>query len=98
AMIGARHCIGVGNGTDALEFALRAVGVRSGDEVIVPANTFVATAAAVVRIGARPVLVDVEDRQLLIDPDLVGAALTERTAAIVPVHLYGQVAPVERLI
>jgi dTDP-4-amino-4,6-dideoxygalactose transaminase len=96
--IGARHCIGVANGTDAIELALRAVGVRPGDEVILPANTFVATAEAVVRVGAQPVLVDVDDEQLLIDPRLVGAALTERTSAIVPVHLYGQVAPVERLV
>lgn len=98
AAIGARHCIGVANGTDAIELALRAVGVRPGDEVILPANTFIATAEAVVRLGALPVLVDVDDEQLLIDPRQVQAALTERTAAIVPVHLYGQVAPVERLV
>lgn len=96
--IGARHCIGVANGTDALELALRAVGVRPGDEVILPANTFIATAEAVARAGALPVLVDVDDEQLLIDPRRVQEALTGRTAAIVPVHLFGQVAPVERLI
>ncbi|MFF1879646.1 DegT/DnrJ/EryC1/StrS family aminotransferase [Leifsonia sp. NPDC058230] len=97
SFIGARHCIGVGNGTDALEFALRAVGVGHGDEVIVPANTFIATAEAVMRIGATPVLVDVDDEYLLIDPELAVAAITERTRAVVPVHLFGQVAPVEKL-
>jgi dTDP-4-amino-4,6-dideoxygalactose transaminase len=94
---GARHCVGVANGTDALELALRAVGVEAGGEVVLPANTFIATAEAVSRIGARPVLVDVEDEHLLIDPDLVGAAITPRTQAVVPVHLYGQLAPVERV-
>jgi dTDP-4-amino-4,6-dideoxygalactose transaminase len=91
------HCVGVANGTDALELALRAVGVRPGGEVILPANTFVATAEAVARIGAEPVLVDVDEEHLLIDPDRVAEAVTARTQAIVPVHLFGQVAPVERL-
>jgi len=95
--VGARHCVGVANGTDALELALRAVGVERDDEVILPANTFIATAEAVSRIGARPVLVDVDDEYLLIDPDLVARAVTSRTRAVVPVHLFGQVAPVEQL-
>jgi dTDP-4-amino-4,6-dideoxygalactose transaminase len=97
SFVGARHCIGVANGTDALELALRAVGVGHGDEVILPANTFIATAEAVVRLGAVPVLVDVDDKHLLIDPALAIAAITARTRAIVPVHLFGQVAPVEEL-
>jgi dTDP-4-amino-4,6-dideoxygalactose transaminase len=92
------HCIGVANGTDALELALRGVGVRPGGEVILPANTFIATAEAVSRIGAIPVLVDVDPNYLLIDPNQVAAAITKRTQAIVPVHLFGQVAPVEKLI
>jgi dTDP-4-amino-4,6-dideoxygalactose transaminase len=92
------YCVGVANGTDALELALRAVGVGPGGEVILPANTFIATAEAVSRIGAVPVLVDVDEEHLLINPDLVAPALTRRTQAIVPVHLFGQVAPVERLI
>jgi dTDP-4-amino-4,6-dideoxygalactose transaminase len=92
------HCIGVANGTDALELALRAVGVRSGGEVILPANTFIATAEAVSRIGAVPVLVDVDPDYLLIDPDRVAEAITSRTQAIVPVHLFGQVAPVDRIV
>lgn len=92
------YCVGVANGTDALELALRAGGVTAGGEVIMPANTFIATAEAVSRIGAVPVLVDVDEEYLLIDPSLVEAAVTDRTQAIVPVHLFGQVAPVEQLI
>ena len=91
------HAVGVANGTDALELALRAVGVQPGDEVIVPANTFIATAEAVERAGARVVLVDCEDRYLLIDPARVADAATRRTRAVVAVHLYGQAAPVELL-
>jgi len=95
--LGVPHCIGVANGTDALELALRAADVGPGDEVIVPANTFVATVGAVRRAGAKPVLADVDDECLLLDPDPVLAAITPRTKAIVPVHLYGQVAPIEEL-
>lgn len=87
----AAHCVGLGNGTDAVEFALRAVGCGPGSEVVIPANTFVATAEAVVRTGARPVLADVDPDHLLLDPARV--EVTSRTAAIVPVHLYGQMAP-----
>jgi dTDP-4-amino-4,6-dideoxygalactose transaminase len=93
--VGVRHCVGVANGTDALELALRAVGVGPGEEVVLPANTFIATAEAVVRAGATPVLVDVDPRTLLVDPDRLPAALTPRTRAILPVHLFGQLAPVE---
>ncbi len=91
------HCVGVANGTDALELALRAAGVTSAGEVILPANTFIATAEAVSRIGARPVLVDCDPTYLLIDPTKVESAITDRTQAIVPVHLFGQVAPVEQI-
>ncbi|MFC7491318.1 MULTISPECIES: DegT/DnrJ/EryC1/StrS family aminotransferase [unclassified Knoellia] len=94
---GARCCVGVGNGTDALEMALRAVGVGHGDEVVLPANTFIATAEAVVRTGAIPVLVDVDDEALLIDPARVEEVVTARTRAVLPVDLYGQVAPFEQL-
>lgn len=97
AYTGVSHCVGVGNGTDALELALRAAGVTAGDEVILPANTFIATAEAVSRIGASPVLVDVDPDRLLIDPLLVDKAITARTRAVVPVHLFGQVAPMEPL-
>ncbi|HVM27388.1 MAG TPA: DegT/DnrJ/EryC1/StrS family aminotransferase [Mycobacteriales bacterium] len=87
---GADHAIGVANGTDALVVALRALGVGPGDEVVVPANTFVATAEAVVLVGATPRFVDVDPDTLLVTADVVAAALTPRTAAVVAVHLYGQ--------
>jgi dTDP-4-amino-4,6-dideoxygalactose transaminase len=93
---GASHCVGVANGTDALELALRACGVGPAADVILPANTFVATAEAVVRAGAKVVLADV-DEDFLVDPESVRERLTDRTAAAVPVHLYGQMAPMERL-
>ena len=99
AFTGVRHCVGVANGTDAIEIALRALGVGPGDECIVPANTFIATAEAVHRTGAQPVLADcADDGTYLIDPEAVASALTLRTRAIIPVHLYGQMAPVERLV
>jgi dTDP-4-amino-4,6-dideoxygalactose transaminase len=94
---GVTYCVGVANGTDALELALRAAGVRPGHEVILPANTFIATAEAASRIGAVPVLVDVDSTHLLIDPTAVAAAVTAKTKAIVPVHLFGQTAQVELL-
>jgi dTDP-4-amino-4,6-dideoxygalactose transaminase len=97
AYVGTSYCVGVANGTDALELALRAVGVSAGGQVIMPANTFIATAEAVSRVGAVPVLVDVDDHHLLIDPALVERALTPRTQAIIPVHLFGQTAFVEQL-
>lgn len=94
--LGAPHVIGVGNGTDALEMALLALGIGRGDEVIVPANTFVATAEAVVRVGAEVRLVDSGD-DFLMDLDQLESALTPRTRAVIPVHLYGRVVDVERL-
>jgi dTDP-4-amino-4,6-dideoxygalactose transaminase len=97
AFNGVPHCVGVANGTDALELALRAVGVRAGGQVILPANTFIATAEAVARVGARPVLVDCDPQTYLIDVDAALAAVTPSTAAVLPVHLYGQLAPVELL-
>lgn len=96
--IGVTHVVGVSNGTDALELAYRAMGVSAGDEVIMPANTFIATAEAASRIGAVPVFVDVDDQYLLMNPDAVEAAISPRTRAIVPVHLFGQTAPVERIL
>ena len=91
------ECIGVGNGTDALELIFRALGIGPGDEVIVPANTFVATAEAVVVCGARPRFVDVSDETLLMSPGDVAAAIGPSTAAIVAVHLFGQMADVDAL-
>lgn len=92
------HCVGVANGTDALELALRAVGIGPGDEVIVPVNTFIATALAVHRAGATPVFIDCDPVHLLIDPSKIAPAITPRTRAIMPVHLYGQVAPMAEVL
>jgi dTDP-4-amino-4,6-dideoxygalactose transaminase len=98
AFIGTGHCVGVANGTDAIEIALRALDIGAGDECILPANTFIATAEAVCRTGATPVLVDcADDGTYLLDTDAVAAAVTARTRVILPVHLYGQAAPTERL-
>ena len=91
------HCIGVANGTDALELALRALDIGPGDEVVLPANTFIASALAVARAGATPVLVDARDGDLLIDPAAVEAAVGGATRAILAVDLFGQVAPFEAL-
>ncbi len=91
------HCVGVANGTDALELALRALGIGIGDEVVLPANTFIATPLAVVRAGATPVLVDCDPLNYLIDVDQVERAITPRTRAIIPVHLFGQMAPMQQL-
>jgi dTDP-4-amino-4,6-dideoxygalactose transaminase len=87
---GVKECVGVANGTDALELILRGLDLREGDEVIVPANTFVATVEAIVAVGSTPVFVDVEDDTLLVAAANIEAAITERTAAAIAVHLYGQ--------
>ena len=89
---GVPHAVGVASGTDALHLACRAVDLGEGDEVIVPAMTFAATAFAVSLTGARPVLVDVRPEDALIDPTQIEAAITPRTKAIIPVHLYGNCA------
>ncbi|WP_329318719.1 DegT/DnrJ/EryC1/StrS family aminotransferase [Streptomyces sp. NBC_01262] len=94
---GIAHCVGVANGTDALELALRASGVGVGDEVVLPANTFIATAGAVARIGARPVLADCLPGSYLLDPQAALDAVGPATRAVVPVHLYGQCAEVTSL-
>ena len=88
--LGMRHCVGVGNGLDALMLALKALGIGEGDEVIVPSNTFIATALAVTYVGARVVFVEPDIRTFNIDPARIEGAVTERTKAIMPVHLYGQ--------
>jgi dTDP-4-amino-4,6-dideoxygalactose transaminase len=97
AYVGVEHCVGVGNGTDALEFALRALGIGPGDECIMPANTFIATAEAVARTGAAVVLADCHAETALLDVDAAAAAVTPRTRAVLPVHLYGQAADVAGL-
>jgi dTDP-4-amino-4,6-dideoxygalactose transaminase len=90
------HCVGVANGTDAIELTVRALGLGTGDEVIVPANTFIASALGVVRAGARPVIVDCDEYQLL-DPARIEASIGPRTRAVLPVHLFGQIADMEAI-
>jgi dTDP-4-amino-4,6-dideoxygalactose transaminase len=87
---GARHCIGVGNGLDALMLALKALDIGAGDEVIVPSSTFIATALAVTYVGAKVVFVEPDIHTCNIDPARIEGAITEHTRAIMPVHLYGQ--------
>lgn len=85
-----KYCVGVGNGLDALFLALKALGIKEGDEVIVPSNTYIATALAVTYVGATPVFVEPDIRTFNIDPTRIEEAITEKTKAIMPVHLYGQ--------
>jgi dTDP-3-amino-3,4,6-trideoxy-alpha-D-glucose transaminase len=94
AYCGARHAVGVANGTDALTIALRALGVGPGDDVIVPSFTFYASAEAIPPTGARPVFCDVDPETFCVTPETVRAAMTPRTKAVVVVHLFGNVAPV----
>jgi dTDP-3-amino-3,4,6-trideoxy-alpha-D-glucose transaminase len=97
AASGARFAVGVGNGTDAISLLLRAAGIAPGDEVIVPAMTAAFTGLAVIAAGARPIIVDVDPATLTLDPAACDAAVTARTRAIIPVHLYGQGADMVRI-
>ena len=94
---GAEHCVGVASGTAALALMLRAAGIGRGDEVIVPAHTYIASALGVILAGARVVLCDVDEGTGLIDPDAAAAVVGPQTAAILPVHLYGQVCDMPEL-
>jgi dTDP-4-amino-4,6-dideoxygalactose transaminase len=94
---GSAHCAGVANGLDALHLALKALGVGPGDEVIVPSNTYIATWLAVSQCGATPVPVEPDEATYNIDPELIEAAITPRTRVILPVHLYGQPADMDRI-
>ncbi len=96
AFVGAKHCIGVANGTDALELLVRAAGLSGQDEVLVPANSFIASALGVQRAGATVRFVDCDDDGL-IDVESCAARATAKTRAVLPVHLYGQCAPMERV-
>lgn len=91
------YCVGCGNGLDALMLALKALGVGQGDEVIVPSNTYIATALAVTYVGATPVFVEPEIETFLINPELIESAITEKTKAIMPVHLYGQACDMDKI-
>src|SRR3989440_4573927 len=95
--IGTKHSIGVGSGTDALQLAIRACGVSGGDEVITVSHTFFATVEAILYANARPILVDVDEKTMLMDPAAVAAAITPRTKAIIPVHLYGRTVDIKPL-
>lgn len=85
-----RYCVGTGNGLDALMLALKALNIKEGDEVIVPSNTYIATALAVTYVGAKPVFVEPDIRTFNIDPSKIEEKITDRTKVIMPVHLYGQ--------
>lgn len=87
---GTKYCVGVGNGLDALMLSLKALDIGKGDEVIVPSNTYIATALAVTYVGATPVFVEPDIRTFNINPSLIEESITKRTKAIIPVHLYGQ--------
>lgn len=97
AFVGVRHCIGVASGTDALLIAMMSLGIGADDEVITTPFTFAATAEMIVLLGAKPVFVDVEPDTCLIDARLIGAAITPRTRALMPVSLYGQVADMDAI-
>ncbi|SDE81001.1 DegT/DnrJ/EryC1/StrS family aminotransferase [Sporomusa acidovorans] len=97
AYCGVKHCIGVGNGLEALHLVLRAWNIGAGDEVIVPANTYIATWLAVSYAGAVPVPVEPDEHTFNINPDKIATAVTKRTKAIIPVHLYGQAANMQKI-
>lgn len=97
ALVGGRHCVAVNSGTSALWIALLGLGIGPGDEVIVPSFTFAATANSVALVGATPVFADIEPDTFCLDPEAVEAAITPRTAAIMPVHLYGHPAAMDRI-
>ncbi len=98
AYVQAKHCVGVANGLDGLHLALRACGIGAGDEVIVPSNTYIATWLAVSQVGAVPVPVEPDARTCNLDPARLAAAITPRTRAVMPVHLYGQPADMDAIL
>jgi dTDP-4-amino-4,6-dideoxygalactose transaminase len=97
ALVDGRHCVAVNSGTSALQLTLMALGVKPGDEVIVPSFSFAATANVVRLVGAEPVFVDIDADTFCVNPDAVAAAITPRTVAIMPVHLYGHPAAMDRI-
>lgn len=94
---GSKHCIPCANGTDALQIALMALGIKAGDEIITPSFTYIATVEVAALLGIKPVFVEVDTRTFCIDPAVIEAAITPKTKAIVPVHLYGHAADMEKI-
>ena len=94
---GAKYCVAVASGTDALYLSLLSLGIKKGDEVILPVNTFVATAYAILYVGAKPIFIDVDPKTLNIDSGLIERKVTKKTKAIIPVHLYGQPADMDKI-
>ena len=92
-----KYCVGVGNGLDALYLALRALGIKEGDEVLVPSNTYIATALAVTYAGATPVFVEPDIKTFNVNPERIENAITDKTRAIMPVHLYGQACDMDQI-
>ena len=95
---GTKFCVGLNSGTDALEFALRALDIKAGDEVITVPNSYFSTAMVISKVGAKPVFADVDPQTFTIDPQKVALVITKKTKAIIPVHLYGQAADMDPLI
>jgi UDP-2-acetamido-2-deoxy-ribo-hexuluronate aminotransferase len=95
--VGVKHCIGVANGTDALQISMMALGIKPGDEVITTPFSFIATAETMVLLGAKPVFVDIDPKTYNINPDLIEQAITDKTKAIMPVSLYGQCAEFDQI-
>lgn len=91
------HCVGVGNGLEALHLSLRVLGIKQGDEVIVPSNTYIATVLAISQVGATPIFVEPRLNTYNLNPDLLEASITSRTKAIMPVHLYGQSCEMDKI-
>jgi dTDP-4-amino-4,6-dideoxygalactose transaminase len=96
--VGTKYCVGCGNGTDALEILLQSFRIGEGDEVIVPANSFIATSEAVSHVGAVPVFVDTHPKYFTIDPSAIERKISNKTKAIIPVHLYGLPAPMDEIL
>ena len=95
---GVKYCIGIASGTDAILLALRALGIRSGDEVIVPANTFISTVLPIIYLGGKPVLVDINPDTYNIDVSKIEEKISKKTKAIIPVHLFGQIAQINQIL
>lgn len=95
---GSRHAVGASSGTSAIHLALAALDIGAGDEVIIPSHTFFATAEPVIHVGATPIFCDIDPRTYLIDTEMIQTLITDQTKAIIPVHLYGQMAPMDELL